>query len=74
MGAKPLAVKVVALLVCTTVPFPNASPVLYAVPFTGFELRDAESDLTTKYWSAVVAVNEPAMVVVVVAPKVKLVG
>ncbi len=73
-GANPFAVKVVALFLCTTVPLPNASPVLYNIPFAGSAPSEADNDLTTKYWSAVVAVKEPAMLVVVEVLKVRLEG
>ncbi len=73
-GVRPVALNVVVLLRCTTVPLPNASPVIYFVASTGLAPSEADKDLTTKYWSALVAVNEPAILVDVVAPKIKVVG
>ena len=71
---KPVAVNVVALELCTTVPPPRGSPLLYVVPSTGFPLSVAEVLTTTKYSSAVVAVNEPSIDDPVMFDKVKPVG
>ena len=49
-------------------------PAVYVTVLTGFALRLADVLRNTRYPSAVVAVNEPAMELTVVVPKIKLAG